>query len=483
MRRSGLVLAAIAGLVVLAGMPPAAAAIAPPTTLPDPRPWAITDTVVPSPEASADPSPTPAPTKRPGHGPRAAAPTDRTTYDMTATYDVDASFDWDTRAVRVDTTIDITNTSGGPVGRLMLNTTAAAIGSMNLGRVTVDGTRVRPRVSGQTIMVRLPQTLVEDGTVRVRVVYSGRAGLSTAGHDWMWAKGNDVLNLYRFIPWLSRKLPFQRDNHGDPFVTPTSPEVKVRLTADRRLVYATSGAARRVNGRTQTFVAHDVRDFNVTASPRYSVLSKRTKDGDTLINVYTVNGRADLLMRSAQRAFKAYEAWIGQYPWPIFNVAESAGGYAMESPALIWMPMDKFTDADVRYITAHETGHQWFYGAVGNNQATDMFADEAMTDFISRTLVNRMRSSYCADDRFDKTLYQYSGSCYFEVIYVQGSRFIDQIRRRVGDGPFWNAIRTYYAANLFKVSDDKTLLEALREPAGSWALRRYRVRFPSLYGD
>ena len=482
MRRSGLVVAVLAGLTALSGLPAAAGAVAPPASLPHPRPWL---SATADPDATPDATPDPRSTRRPGRTPRpeAAAPTNRTTYDMTATYDVDASIDWDTRVVKVDTRIAIENTSGGPVGRLMLNTVAPAIGQMRLGKVTVDGTAVTPRVSGQTIIVRLPETLVEGGTSTVRVRYSGRAGLSTAGHDWMWAKGNDVLNLYRFIPWLSRKLPFQRDNHGDPFVTPTSPHVRVRLTADRDLTYATSGARIAVDGRTQTFEARNVRDFNITASPRYKVLSKRTPDGDTLIRVFTINGRADLLMRSALRAFKAYEAWIGEYPWPTFNIAESAGGYAMESPGLIWMPMEKFTDSDVVYITAHETGHQWFYGAVGNDQATDMFADEAMTDFISRRLVNRLRSSYCADDRFDKTLYQYSGSCYFEVIYVQGSRFIDQIRKRVGDGPFWAAVRTYYADNLFGVSDNKTLLEALREPAGSWALRRYRTRFPSLYGD
>ena len=309
---------------------------------------------------------------------------------MTATYDVAVDIGWDTRVVKVDTTIDITNTSGGPVGRLLLNTTAPAIGAMRLGRVAVDGQRVTPRVTGQTIAIRLPETLVEDGSVRVRVAYTGRAGLSTAGHDWMWAKGNDVLNLYRIIPWLSKKVPFQRDNHGDPFVTPTSPEVRVAITADRKLIYATSGVRVAVDGRTQTFVARDVRDFNITASPSYTVRSQRTKDGETLVRVYTVNGRGELLMKSALNALRAYEAWIGPYPWPVFNVAESAGGYAMESPALIWMPMEKFTDADVRYITAHETGHQWFYGVVGNDQSTDMFADEAMTDFISRRLVDRI---------------------------------------------------------------------------------------------
>ena len=460
MRRSGVMLAVLAGLIVVQGVTPTALAVAPPPALPTPRPWAI--------EASPEPRP--------------AGPTDRTSFRMTATYDVALDIDWDTRRVAVDTRMGITNTSGGPVGRLMLNTAAAAIGGMRLGRLVVDGQRVQPRVSGQTIVVRLPQTLPEGGAMQVRVTYTARAGVSTAGHAWLWARANDVLNLYRFIPWLSRRVPFQRDNHGDPFVTPVSPEVRVAITADRRLTYATSGERIGVDGRTQRFIARNVRDFNVTASPSYRVLSKRTRDGDTLVRVYTVNGRGDLLMRSAQRALRAFESWIGPYPWPVFNVAESAGGYAMESPALIWLPMEEFSDAEVPYITAHETGHQWFYGVVGSDQSTDMFADEAMTDFIARRLLNRIRSSTCSDDRFDRSLYDYSGACYFEVIYVQGSRFIDQIRRRMGDRRFWNTIRRYYEDNRFGLSSNRRLLETLREAAGDWVLRRYRTRFPSLYG-
>ena len=121
MRRSGLTLAALAGLIATFGNVPGVAAVAPPAV---PSAAALTPAAVPV-EAT---------------GP--AAPTDRTSYRMTATYDVTASIGWAKRVVAVDTTIHITNTSGGPVGRLALNTTAAAIGSMHLRRVVVAGRRV-----------------------------------------------------------------------------------------------------------------------------------------------------------------------------------------------------------------------------------------------------------------------------------------------------------------------------------------------------
>ena len=47
MRRSGLTFAALAGLIAVLGITPAAAGVAPPTALPDPRPWTVDGMVEP----------------------------------------------------------------------------------------------------------------------------------------------------------------------------------------------------------------------------------------------------------------------------------------------------------------------------------------------------------------------------------------------------------------------------------------------------
>ena len=51
-----------------------------------------------------------------------------------------------------------------------------------------------------------------------------------------------------------------------------------------------------------------------------------------------------------------------------FKVVQSAGGFGMESPGLIWIPFG-VGSANLRYLVTHETAHQWFYGLVGNDQA------------------------------------------------------------------------------------------------------------------
>lgn len=403
---------------------------------------------------------------------------DRTSYDVRATYDVHASLDWAPGTIRVDSQMSVTNMSGGPLTYLQLNTVAAKLGGMHLISASFDGQAASTQVSGQTLTVWLLPTLAENATASVRVVYRASFLRSFGGDNWMWSLTDGVASAYRFIPWVSRRVPYDRPNFGDPFVTPVSPLVRVTFTSDRLLTFATSGDRTSDDGLSQTFEAHNVRDFNFTASPNYAVLSGLSADGQTKLRVYTRWGNPAPMLHSARRAFADYEARVGPYPYPSFSIAETPGGFGMESPALIWIPRNApFLD----YLISHESAHQWFYATVGNDQTTDEFADEALVDFLARTHVHLFRGSRCASDRFDLPIYQYSRACYYEVIYIQGSDFLNKLRQDMGDANFWGALRQYYAYYRFKVSSDRALLETLRSWAGDWVLPRYHARFPSLY--
>jgi hypothetical protein len=125
--------------------------------------------------------------------------------------------------------------------------------------------------------------------------------------------------------------------------------------------------------------------------------------------------------------------------------------------------------------------HQWWYGVVGNNQTTEPFMDEALADFSARQFLGLLRGSRCSRGRLDRTIYQYSTSCYFEIVYIQGGNFLDDLRRDMGSAAFWRALRRFYQQNKFTISGTRELLETFRDEAGNWVLPRYRSRFPSLY--
>ena len=413
--------------------------------------------------------------------PPGTAAVNRSSYLLEATYDVHVDLNWATSVIDVTTDMQATNRSLVPISRLELNTIAARLGSMRLLEATVDFAAVTPRIDDQTLVVQLPAALPNTGQVSVHTRYRATLRNSLAGSDWLWSERGGVASVYRFIPWLSRRTPFDRPNFGDPFVTPVATAVRVRFTSSVPLVFATSGVQVANTGPGVTFEAQNVRDFSFTASPSYRVLTGRSLDGETQIRVVTRwagSARARHELDVARRAIARYEQWVGQLPYPLVTLAETGAGTGMESPGLVWISRDPL---DLDYLIAHELGHQWFYGVVGNDEAADPFFDEAMTDFLARSFLHQLRGSHCPDAPLDLSIYQYSGTCYYETIYIQGSLFLDGVRRQMGSGAFWRTVRAFWANNRYTVSRTADLLEAFRAAAGNGLLPSYRARFPSLY--
>lgn len=433
-------------------------------------------TASPTPSPSPSPRPTPPPTPEPAIIPGTA---DRSSIDLDATYAVEARLEWETRLLAVDTSIVVTNTSGGPIDRLELNTIAARLGAMTLGDVLVEGVPVDPHVEDQTIVVPLGGILREGASAVVRVGYRATLRTTLGGSDWLFTRANGIINAYRWIPWISRAVPFDRPNHGDPFVTATSPSVEVTVTTDRAMTLATTGEHVATQGLTQRFRAENVRDFILTASPTYRTSS--AKDGDTTVRVFYRDGApAAAMIDAARDALREMSGLVGPYPYPVFNVVQSAGGYGMEGPGIIWIPTG-VGSANLRYLVHHEAAHQWFYSLVGGDQAAEPFTDEAMADFLARYVLGLRRASRCASARLDLPIYDYSSACYYETVYIQGGNLIDDLRREIGNDAFWAAVRGWMDEHRHAIASTRSLLDALDAAAAADLAARLRSRFPGLY--
>jgi len=405
-----------------------------------------------------------------------------TSYDLEARYDVAVHLDWDTRWVKVKTSIDLRNTSNKPIDRLKLNTVAAKLGNLRNLRVKVDGAGVAASTIGQTIEVPLGKSLGVGESATVWVAFKARLTTTARNRSYFFAKLNGVAQLYRFIPWVSRRIAFGPGNHGEPFVTPVSPRVEVTVSSDRKLVWATSGRrTKKLSEKKFRYVAENVRDFNIAASPNWTSVSGTSKDGKIRIVAHTRKADGRRLVNLARTELARYARKAGvAYPHKTYRIAETGGGLAMESPALTWIPVSR-PASDHPYLVSHETAHQWWYSTVGNDQSTDAFADEALADYFARKAHLSIRSSRCKMDRLDREIRAYSDYCYYEVIYIQGARFLDKLRKDYGADKFRAAIRAYTRANRHDISNNARLLEAFRARMGDGVLKRYHSRFPSLY--
>jgi hypothetical protein len=331
------------------------------------------------------------------------------------------------------------------------------------------------------VIVPLGGVLPAGGTAKVRVQYRATLRASLTGSSWLFTKVNGIVDAYRWIPWVSRDTPFDRPNHGDPFVTPVSPSVKLRVETDRRLVIASTAdrTAISANGLIQWFAATNVRDVTITAAPDFR--TKSVLVGSVRVRYYyRSSANSSLILDAAADAIRAYQARLGAYPYKVFKVVQSSGGYGMESPGLIWIPYG-LGSANLRYLVSHETAHQWFYGMVGNDQARQPFADEAAADFMAREITGTRRSSRCATGRLDRTIYAYSSTCYYEIVYIQGGNLLSEARRRMGSTAFWGALRQYVADHRFGLTSTKTLLQALDDATPVDLSKLFAPRFPNYY--
>ena len=405
----------------------------------------------------------------------------RTSMLIAATYAVDARLAVAARTLRGSVTITARNDSGAGIDRLRLNTVMGPLGRLVLGAVTVDGRTVKATTSDQTITVPLGGVLPDGQTATIVVPFAATLRSTTGGSTWLFTGANGITSMYRWVPWISRTTTFARPNFGDPFVTPVTPRATLRLRTDVPLKVVVNGRRTSVSadGRTTTWALANVRDIVVNAARDYRT---RVRDvGDTAIRVYTRPAQPSVaLMDAAVNALTKLEAKLGPYPWPVLRVVQSSGGLGMEGPGVVWIPAG-VARSNLRYLLMHEIAHQWFYGLVGNDQAREPFADEAITDTVARYLTGTRRASRCSPGALDRTIYGYSSGCYYERIYVQGGNLLDNARREMGTAAFFGALRGYLANHRWQLVHTRTLLDALDAATPLDLARGWRSRFLSLY--
>jgi hypothetical protein len=397
---------------------------------------------------------------------------------LPATYDVSANINYGAGTLTVRSSATVTNNTAAPVMQLVFNVAPLRVGHATLGTTTVGAQAATVTVSDQSVIVALPSALQPAAHVTVSIAYSAKFATTTTDKNWLFAKLKGTLTAYRWIPWLSAAIPFDRPNYGSPFLTAVSADVSVRLTSERRLIYGTSGqlTSTSTDQLTQTFAAKNVRDFNFAADPGYSRLVGWS--GTTKIVVLYKLLPSSKMLYWAQRALEFYSSKVGPYVYPTLVLAETGGGTGMESPAMVWLP-DGTSSARIPYLVAHEVAHQWFYAMLGSNQATEPFADEAVADFLARKLLANFRASSCSQQRLDGTVWDYTDACYYEVIYIEGGNYLKAYRALVGGSLFWAGMRAYYKIYLFRIGGTRQLwatLDAVSGYAGGHA-----DRFPTYY--
>jgi uncharacterized protein affecting Mg2+/Co2+ transport len=142
--------------------------------------------------------------------------------------------------------------------------------------------------------------------------------------------------------------------------------------------------------KTWKYSAVNVHDFAFTANPNYRI-GQTTWNGIEIVAMVQ-EPHAAFWQSAAEYAAKivaCYSNDFGLYVYPKIVVADAADG--MEYPMLTLVGG---YEPNYHQLFAHEIGHNWFFGMVGNNETYRPALDEGFTQFLTAWAVEKVDGKY-----------------------------------------------------------------------------------------
>jgi aminopeptidase N len=142
--------------------------------------------------------------------------------------------------------------------------------------------------------------------------------------------------------------------------------------------------------KTWHYHAENVHDFAFTADPTYRI-GETITDGIQCISLVQESHAAKWQNASnyTAKVVDVYNKYIGMYAYPKIIVADARDG--MEYPMIT---LDSGKDPSYRGLLAHEVGHNWFFGMVGNNETYRAALDEGFTQFLTSLALESIDGEY-----------------------------------------------------------------------------------------
>jgi hypothetical protein len=268
-------------------------------------------------------------------------------------------------------------------------------------------------------------------------------------------------------------------------------QVRVTLAEPvQGLVIAASAPAVQ-DGESYTYHVDAARTFALSASAEYLV--QTTIVGDVTIYSYSFpfdRNAGQEVMHNTADALQLYSELIMPYPHSSLSVVEADFLDGMEYDGLFFLSHGFYDLYDgtpkgyLTFIAAHETAHQWWYGLVGNDQALEPWLDEAMCTYMEHIFYENVYSDYPPRSGeslvdwwwyyrvnfyepsgwIDGSIYDFSQfRPYRDSVYLNGAKFLDDLRNLVGDQAFFAFLRNYAIKNMHGIATATSFFSILRD--------------------
>jgi hypothetical protein len=281
------------------------------------------------------------------------------------------------------------------------------------------------------------------------------------------ARQTNLVDWYPFVaPYIPGKgwLAHQPGYFGEHLVYEDSDfHVNLRLEGDPPELTVAASTLETKDGEWRHYTHPSARNFAWSVSHQYQVAE--TNVGNTKIISYffpyhQVAGEA--VLKTTAEALALYNERFGDYRHPALSVVEADFLDGMEYDGLYFLSngfYNLYQGTPGEYlvaIAAHETAHQWFYGAVGNDQALEPWLDEALCTYAERLYFENLHPEaidwwwsyriqyYQPSGWVDTSIYNAQGyRAYRDAVYLNGAMFLEELRTLMGDSAFFAFLRSY----------------------------------------
>lgn len=216
-----------------------------------------------------------------------------------------------------------------------------------------------------------------------------------------------------------------------------------------------------------------------------------------------------------KNAVRFRSSLIGEYPYNVVSAVEAKTGMGggMEYPTITSIP-PLSSERKLEATIEHETGHNWFYGALANNERDDPWMDEGMNSFYDdeysqdkygspakfvdikqNSLQNKLPDDMAntvlqtiavikKDQPIETSSENFTNYNYGLIAYKKTSEWMKLLENYLGADVFANCMKEYYKRWQFKHPYPEDFKKAVEEVSGKnvdsiFALLNKKGRLPN----
>lgn len=287
---------------------------------------------------------------------------------------------------------------------------------------------------------------------------------------------------------------------GDPFYSDVAHyNLEIELPLGYQL--ASSGLEQTMDDgerRIYRVQAEQVRDLAVVImDDTYEKISEEY-DGITINTWYRNNAQSSVVERLHKVGLESiadFSQWYGKYPYPEYDIVQTGGFFGgMEYPGIVFIQEIYFERNDDYgvVVVAHETAHQWWYGVVGNNEVSDPWMDEGLTEYstmrflldrypaIGKSVLKSKEQSLTYAQRYERAG-EYVGSSvdafsnwdsYGLLVYNKGAVMFYRLEQAIGVEEMHEILRDYVEQYQYKNADVADMIAVFEKHLGE-SVRHY----------